>query len=79
VGLLRVELQGADSLWKLLDMRAEVNKWGGSVVVLHCPAEIRQHVEAWGYAGDALGLMRRMKQQFDPDGTLNPGRFVGGI
>ena len=27
----------------------------------------------------ALALMRSVKHQFDPKGTLNPGRFVGGI
>jgi glycolate oxidase FAD binding subunit len=36
-------------------------------------------LDAWGSAGDALPVMVRMKQQFDPRGTLNPGRFVGGI
>jgi len=36
-------------------------------------------LDAWGAAGDALPLMRAVKQQFDPKATLNPGRFVGGI
>jgi glycolate oxidase FAD binding subunit len=36
-------------------------------------------LDAWGEPGDALPLMRAVKQQFDPKGTLNPGRFVGGI
>jgi len=33
----------------------------------------------WGPPGDAIGLMRRVKRQFDPDRQLSPGRFVGGI
>ena len=36
-------------------------------------------LDAWGTAGDTLPLMRALKQQFDPRGVLNPGRFVGGI
>jgi glycolate oxidase FAD binding subunit len=35
--------------------------------------------DTWGNPGDALPLMRAVKQQFDPRGTLNPGRFVRGI
>ena len=27
----------------------------------------------------ALALMRAIKHQLDPKGTLNPGRFAGGI
>jgi FAD/FMN-containing dehydrogenase len=36
-------------------------------------------MEAWGEAGDAVGLMRAVKGQFDQGGILNPGRFVGRI
>ncbi len=28
---------------------------------------------------NALPLMREIKRQFDPNRTLNPGRFLGGI
>jgi glycolate oxidase FAD binding subunit len=60
------------------ELRTELERGGGSLIVLHRPAGIAP-LEAWGNAGDALPLMRAVKQQFDPKSTLNPGRFVGGI
>ena len=51
----------------------------GSVVVLEAPPQVRRMVDAWGPIDDALPLMRRVKEQFDPGRVLNPGRFVGGI
>jgi len=58
----------------LAELRAAMEKDGGSLVILG-----RTKLDAWGTPGDALPLMRAVKDQFDPKGTLNPGRFVGGI
>ena len=52
---------------------------GGSLVLVKAPPELKRAVDAWGPAGDAVGLMRRVKERFDPDRRLSPGRFVGGI
>lgn len=62
----------------LRELRTELERGGGSLIILHRPAGVAP-LDAWGSAGDALSLMRAVKQQFDPKGTLNPGRFVGGI
>ena len=35
--------------------------------------------DAWGEAPATLPTMRALKTQFDPQGVLAPGRFVGGI
>jgi glycolate oxidase FAD binding subunit len=51
---------------------------GGRLVVLTAPAEVTRLVDRWGQVG-ALGLMRRVKRQFDPGRVLSPGRFAGGI
>jgi glycolate oxidase FAD binding subunit len=59
-------------------LRAAVEREAGSLVVLHRP-EGMPALDAWGNPGDALPLMRALKQRFDPRATLNPGRFVGGI
>ena len=51
---------------------------GGSAVVVDAPAAVKSAVDVWGPI-PALDLMRRVKDQFDPDHRLAPGRFVGGI
>ncbi len=49
-----------------------------SAVVLHAPAQVRAAVDLWGPVS-ALGLMRAVKDQFDPEHRMAPGRFAGGI
>jgi glycolate oxidase FAD binding subunit len=51
---------------------------GGALVVLDGPPEVKAGVDTWGPV-PALDLMRRVKEQFDPERRLAPGRFVGGI
>ncbi|MBB2745615.1 UNVERIFIED_ORG: glycolate oxidase FAD binding subunit [Microbispora rosea subsp. rosea] len=50
----------------------------GRVVVLAAPQEAARRLDRWGRVG-ALPLMRRVKERFDPDRRLSPGRFLGGI
>jgi glycolate oxidase FAD binding subunit len=61
------------------ETRGLLARRGGSLVVLEAPLEVKRQVDIWGPAGDALPLMRRVKERFDPAGTMSPGRFVGGI
>jgi glycolate oxidase FAD binding subunit len=62
---------------QLLQLRRELEAAGGSLVVLKQPAESK--VDCWGALPDSLPLMREIKRRFDPEGVLNPGRFLGGI
>jgi glycolate oxidase FAD binding subunit len=49
-----------------------------SVVVLHAPPAVRELTDLFGPV-PSLRLMRAVKHQFDPDRSLSPGRFAGGI
>lgn len=53
---------------------------GAMAVILDAPAASREALDPWCVReGPALDLMRRLKDQFDPARTCNPGVFVGGI
>ncbi|MCU1491567.1 MAG: glcE [Acidimicrobiaceae bacterium] len=82
VGILYVGLEPSTdqaSFAELLQvLRSSVGSTGGSVVVLRAPASIKAGVDSWGPVA-GLELMRRVKERFDPDRRLSPGRFVGGI
>ena len=39
----------------------------------------RASLDVWGSPAPAIERMRELKRRFDPNGTFNPGRFVGGI
>jgi glycolate oxidase FAD binding subunit len=59
-------------------LRQYLKNEGGSLVVHRRPVGM-EPLDAWGDADDAVSLMRAVKMRFDPNATLNPGRFVGGI
>ncbi len=64
----------------LSPLRAALAEEGGSLVVERAPAAAKTALDVWGpIAPAALALMERVKREFDPDGVLNPGRFVGGL
>jgi glycolate oxidase FAD binding subunit len=62
-----------------LSLRDEVLALGGTMVFLGCPLSVKRGLDVWGPPSDAQPLMVRIKQRFDPGGTLNAGRFAGGI
>ncbi|XRQ03483.1 FAD-binding oxidoreductase [Actinomadura welshii] len=62
----------------LARLRELLSGYRGSAVVRYAPQDVRDEIDVWGPV-PALTLMRRVKDQFDPDHRLSPGRFVGGI
>ncbi|MEV4626513.1 FAD-binding oxidoreductase [Micromonospora sp. NPDC049523] len=50
----------------------------GRCVVLSAPPRIRREIDFWGQL-PTLPLLRRVKERFDPDHRLAPGRYTGGI
>jgi glycolate oxidase FAD binding subunit len=59
-------------------LRLATAPFEGTVTVLTAPQGVRALVDLWGPV-PGLELMRRLKDEMDPDHRLSPGRFVGGI
>lgn len=77
LGVLRFE--GDNEVEKVLRMRNLCQTNGGFLTVLEAPVRVKEKLDVWGYTGNALPLMRRVKEQFDKEGILSVGRFVGGV
>ncbi len=74
-----VEVPTAGLHLALERLRAFATDLGGSLVIEQCPAEIKGKLDVWGATGDDFAMMRKVKQAWDPNGILSPGRFLGGL
>jgi glycolate oxidase FAD binding subunit len=52
---------------------------GGHLAIEWAPLGVREACPVWDPPGPSIELMRGLKTRLDPQGLLNPGRFVGGI
>ncbi len=78
LGLLRFENPDVKKQ-TILEMRNFCQSHQGFLTVLEAPLAFKENFDVWGYSGNGLDLMQRIKQQFDPDNMFSPHRFVGGI
>jgi glycolate oxidase FAD binding subunit len=62
-----------------LGVRKLCQTYAGFLSVLTAPLSVKEKIDIWGYNGNALDVMRRIKEQFDKNYILNPGRFIHGI
>lgn len=64
---------------QIKQLRANAAASGGMLTIEKAPADVRREVDAWGDVGSTSALVRLIKQSFDPQSVLNPGKFVLGI
>ena len=63
----------------IADARRLTRQRRGTAVLEQAPLKAKQSIDVWDGGGESMAIMRRLKNQYDPDCTINPGRFVGGI
>ncbi len=80
MGILLVVLKGDSEQVKnaVASLRQSATTVGGHLVVQRAPRAVREQIDVWGPLQNS-SLMRKLTQEFDPHGVLNPGRFGPGI
>jgi glycolate oxidase FAD binding subunit len=84
-GILRValdrvsvgDLWGPERVQAIRGLRERMEGLGGSLTVSSGPPPLVREVGTWGTVGREAPLLRTLKEQFDPQGILAPGRIVG--
>jgi glycolate oxidase FAD binding subunit len=57
-------------------LRDFISSIDGHLVLLEAPSEIKNSFDVWGEIGSGLGIMKRIKANYDPHNLLNPGRYI---
>ncbi len=79
-GLGQLNLENSEEAIDIIKkMRSHCEHNRGFLTILEAPVTIKKQLDPWGYTGNALEIMRKIKKQFDPENILSPDRFVGGI
>lgn len=78
-GLGKLRLNPEISESQITELRLACQQRQGFLTVLGAPKTYKKNLDVWGYNGNSLTLMEKIKQQFDPNSILNPGRFLGKI
>ncbi len=77
-GLLLLETPSVDAD-TVRTLRNQLGPLQGRLTIESAPQELKRSADVWGPPGPGVRLMHRVKEQFDPQGILNPGRYVDGI
>ena len=74
-GIITGQLPTQARLAELLHLRSQLEAAGGSLTLLSAENDTAR----WGALPSSLPVMRAVKQHFDPNRTLNRGRFLGDL
>ena len=77
-GLLFLDVPSVDAE-TVKSLRNALGPLQGRLTIESAPIELKQACNVWGPSGSGARLMHSIKETFDPQAILNPGRFVDGI
>jgi glycolate oxidase FAD binding subunit len=57
------------------ELRSLCQSHQGFLTILEAPKPIKEKTDPWGYNGNALEMMQKLKQKFDPNQIFSPNRL----
>lgn len=79
IGHVRAGLTKESAAAMLKRLRELAATGQGHVIIRRCPSAWKDAALVWGPPRGDYWLMRKVKEQLDPQRLFNPGRFVDGI
>ena len=75
VGRLDFGREGSSS--SLADVQGVLLGLADTATILTAPPAWKHGIDVWGRLPEGFDVMRSLREQFDPQRTINPGRFAG--
>jgi glycolate oxidase FAD binding subunit len=73
----RLDLGSEGSAGLLADLQGILLDLAETVTILAAPPSWKHGIDVWGQLPEGFDVMRSLRAQFDPERTINPGRFAG--
>ena len=73
----RLDLGSEGSPGLLADVQGILLGLAETATILAAPPSWKQGLDVWGRLPEGFDVMRSLRTQFDPQRTINPGRFAG--
>ena len=73
----RLDLGGAGSPEVLARVQGVLLNVADTATILCAPPSWKRGIDVWGRLPEGFDVMQALRQQFDPERTINPGRFAG--
>ncbi len=73
----RLDLGGEGAFRSLAEVQHILLGLADTVTILAAPPSWKEGIDVWGRLPEGFDVMRSLRAQFDPERTINPGRFAG--
>ncbi len=78
-GLVFASFKTANDTREFAAIWSAAKNIGTHATVISGPVELKREIDVFGEEPAGFGLMRTLKEQFDPAGVFNRGRFIGHL